>query len=54
MELWETIVEAYSELTEKSFIDGTVKLQDDADGKGAYIAEWNHDKPLPAGLKLGK
>jgi hypothetical protein len=54
MELWETILKDCPALTEKSFIDGTVKLQDDSDGKGAYIAEWNHDKPLPAGLKIGK
>jgi hypothetical protein len=29
-------------------------LQDDADGKGAYIAAWNYSKPIPDGLKLGK
>jgi hypothetical protein len=54
MELWEKIVEAYSEITEKSFIDGTIILQDDSDGKGAYIAAWNYGQPIPTGLKLGK
>ena len=32
-------------LTDRDFsptIDGTIILQDDADGKGAYIASWEH------------
>ena len=32
-------------LTDRDFsppIDGTIILQDDSDGKGAYIASWNH------------
>lgn len=32
-------------LTDRDFsptVDGTIILQDDADGKGAYIKSWNH------------
>jgi hypothetical protein len=54
MELWENIIAEYSELTERSFIDGTIILQDDSDGKGAYISEWNYAQPIPDGLKVGK
>ena len=54
MELWEKIVAKYSEIDEKCFIDGTIILQDDSDGKGAYIAKWNYEQPIPEGLKLGK
>lgn len=27
-----------------------IKIQDDADGKGAYIAAWDYAKPIPASL----
>lgn len=56
MELWEKIMEVYPELTDANFhhINGTILLQDDSDGQGAYIAKWEYDKPIPAGLKLGK
>jgi hypothetical protein len=55
MTLYETILAAYPELEgTKSFMDGTIILQDDSDGKGAYIAKWEYTKPIPAGLKLGK
>ena len=43
------------ELTDADFgQNGTIKLQDDSDGLGAYIAKWEYSKPIPAGLKLGK
>ena len=55
MELWQKIIEAYPE------IDPTadwrrlgIYLRDDSDGQGAYIAQWNYEKPIPAGLKVGK
>ena len=57
MELWEQITQAYSELSENDFAafsNGTIRLQDDGDGLGAYIAKWEYSKPIPAGLKLGK
>jgi hypothetical protein len=56
MELWEKIVEAYSETADNDF-DLFLKqiiLQDDSDGVGAYIAKWEYSKPIPTGLKLGK
>lgn len=55
MELWEQIVEAFPELTAtSSFRDLGIILQDDSNGLGAYIAEWNYSKPLPDGMKVGK
>jgi hypothetical protein len=53
MGLYETIKEAYPELTSNDFTTKII-LQDDSDGIGAYIAEWNYNKPIPTGLKLGK
>lgn len=41
MNLYERIVSIYPELTERDFID-TIRLQNDSDGKGDYITEWNH------------
>jgi hypothetical protein len=52
--MYEQIIAIYPELTPENFIDGTIMLQDDSDGKGAYIREWNYSKPIPDGLKLGK
>jgi hypothetical protein len=52
--MYEQIIAVYPELQPEQFIDGTIVLQDDADGKGAYIAKWNYSKPIPDGLKLGK
>ena len=55
MTLWEQIIAIYPELTDADFgQNGTIKLQDDSDGLGAYIAKWEYSKPIPAGLKLGK
>jgi hypothetical protein len=55
MTIREQILEAYPELEgTKTFADGIILLQDDSDGLGVYIAEWNYAKPLPDGLKIGK
>ena len=56
MELWQQIREQYPHLTNADFNpqEGTIVLQDDADGLGAYIAKWEYSKPLPAGMKVGK
>lgn len=55
MNLWEQIMEVYPELTPNDFgVNKTIHLQDDSDGLGAYIAQWNYSKPIPKGLKLGK
>ena len=44
----------YPELTDADFgIDGTIRLQNDSDGKGDYIAKWEHPtlaKPTQAQL----
>ena len=44
MTLCEKITALYPELTEKDFVPsiGTILLQNDLDGKGDYIKEWNH------------
>lgn len=44
MTLYEKIKKMYSSLNDNDFdIDtGTIKLQNDSDGKGDYIKEWNH------------
>jgi hypothetical protein len=55
MELWEKIIEAYPEINPTdNFLDLGIVLQDDKDGVGAYIKEWNYSKPIPEGLNLGK
>jgi hypothetical protein len=55
MSLYETIIEAYPELTVADFEpEGCIKLQDDSDNAGAYIQKWEYSKPIPKGLKLGK
>ena len=56
MELWEKIVTAYPELADDNFalLTKNIVLQDDSDGVGAYIREWNYSKPIPNGLTLGK
>jgi len=44
MTLFEKILKIYPELTPDDFSprDGTIHLQDDSDGKGAYIRKWEH------------
>ena len=44
MTLTEKIKSIYSELTNEdfSFVTGTITLQNDSDGRGDYIAAWNH------------
>lgn len=55
MTLREQIIAVYPELEgTKTFAEGIILLQDDSDGQGVYIAEWNYSKPLPDGLKIGK
>ena len=56
MTLYEQIIAIYPELTDNDFHAsfGSILLQDDSDGVGAYIAKWEYSKPIPKGLKLGK
>ena len=41
MLLYEKIKALYPELQDADFMD-TIRLQNDSDGKGDYIAEWSH------------
>jgi hypothetical protein len=41
MTLYEKIKAIYPELQDKDFMD-TIRLQNDSDGRGAYIAQWDH------------
>ena len=42
--MYEKIKSIYPELTIEDFscLTGTIRLQNDSDGKGDYIAVWNH------------
>jgi len=42
MNLFEKIMVLYPSLTSQDFITGLVVLQNDSDGKGDYIAKWEH------------
>ena len=44
MNLYEKIMAIYPSLTELDFMlpKGTIVLQNDSDGKGDYIAKWEH------------
>ena len=43
MTLYEKIKTLYTDLTDADFApEGTIMLQNDSDGKGDYIAKWNH------------
>jgi len=52
MSLYEKIISLYPELTDVDFVK-TIILQNDSDGKGDYIAEWNHTLPRPTDEQLG-
>lgn len=41
MNLYEKIMALYPELTENDFLT-VVRLQNDSDGRGDYIAKWEH------------
>jgi hypothetical protein len=43
MTLFEKIKQLRNTLTDEDFLpEGTIVLQNDSDGKGDYIAQWNH------------
>ena len=53
MDLYEKIIGAFPELENvgvMGFLE-VIKLQDDADGTGAYIREWKYEKSIPNELK---
>ena len=41
MTLYEKIKALYPSLTDNNFVE-TIRLQNDSDGKGDYIAAWTH------------
>jgi hypothetical protein len=42
MTLYEKILAIYPELATFDFTSGVITLQNDSDGKGDYIAKWEH------------
>lgn len=54
MTLSEKIKQIYPELIDEDFLE-TIKLQNDSDGRGDYIKEWNHptyERPTEEQLHL--
>ena len=50
--LYEKIMALYPELTDQDFLT-TIRLQNDSDGRGDYIKEWNHPTlPQPTNEQL--
>lgn len=42
MNLYENIISIYPELATYDFAAGIITLRNDSDGKGDYIAKWDH------------
>ena len=42
MTLYDKIISLYPELANFDFAKGVITLQNDSDGKGDYIAKWEH------------
>jgi hypothetical protein len=56
MNLYEKVIKLYPQLTDNDFspMTGTILLQNDSDGKGDYIAKWDHPTlPRPTDAQLG-
>jgi hypothetical protein len=52
MTLYEKIIALYPSLTDKDFVT-VITLQNDSDGKGDYIAKWEHPTlPKPTDEQL--
>ena len=52
MTLPEKIKQLYPELTDNDFLT-VIRLQNDSDGRGDYIAKWEHTLPRPTDEQLG-
>ena len=52
MNLYEKIMAIYPQLEQQDFLT-TITLQNDSDGKGDYIAKWEHALPKPTDEQLG-
>ena len=54
MTLYEKIIALYPELSTLDFSSGVITLQNNIDGKGDYIAKWEHPTlPRPTDEQLG-
>jgi hypothetical protein len=51
MTLYDKIKQLYPQLEDKDFLT-TITLQNDSDGKGDYIAKWEHTLPRPTDEEL--
>lgn len=51
MTLYDLIVEAYPELSDIKVMDVYIQLQNDSDGTGDYIKQWNYSQPIPDELQ---
>lgn len=49
--LYEKIKQLYPQLEDKDFFT-VITLQNDSDGKGDYIAKWEHPLPRPTDKEL--
>jgi hypothetical protein len=52
MTLYDKIKTIYPQLEDKDFLT-VITLQNDSDGKGDYIAKWEHTLPRPTDEQLG-
>ena len=53
MSLYDKIIEIYPELATYDFAHSTIMLKNDSDGKGDYIAKWEHPTlPRPTDEEL--
>ena len=50
--LYNKIKQLYPYLTDNDFFT-VIRLQHDSDGKGDYIAKWEHTLPRPTDEQLG-
>ena len=54
MNLYDKIISIYPELANYDFARSAITLQNDSDGKGDYIAKWEHPTlPRPTDEQLG-
>ena len=53
MTLYDKIIALYPELANFNFAASIITLQNDSDGKGDYIAKWEHTLPRPTDEQLG-
>jgi hypothetical protein len=50
--LYEKIIAIYPQITDNDFLT-VITLQNNSDGKGDYIAKWEHTLPRPTDEQLG-